>query len=186
MNNIINEHRQEQNKIIIDNQLYKNKNIIKSMLIYDEKKYKEFKEKYKTNLEEIIKFTNRYNNRRYRLIKRIKKMIEIKEDNQEIKFCTWTIKNEYMKLDHKRILKDMYKNYIYVINVDYSAKGRKHYHGIIITNEKLNPWKYGRCNFKKINTINENSLGKYILKLSYHALKCNTKFEKVMYSRIKK
>lgn len=180
------EYREKQNKIIIENGLYKNIELLDKIRVYDLEKYKEFEKKYNTNLKEIIKFKNRYENRRYRLIKRIKKMIELKNENEELKFCTWTIKNEYMKLDHKRILKEMYKNNMYCINVDYGANGRKHYHGIVVTTKKLEAWKYGNCKFETINTLNEHTLGKYILKLSYHALKCNTKFEKVIYSRINK
>lgn len=89
-----------------------------------------------------------------------------------------------MNLNHNRILKKLYNKYDYIINVDYgSLNGRKHYHGIILTNEEPISWQYGFCNFKKIDNCNTKALSTYIIKLTRHSLKVN---EKIIYSRGKR
>ena len=118
-----------------------------------------------------------------RINKRIKKMLKNK-----CWFCTWTIKEKNLNKNHTRKLKELYNGKNYIINCDYGTKtNRKHYHGIIESEEEPIKWEYGYCKFIEIE-INEDAtskrISKYINKLTAHALKENT--EKIIYSRTKK
>lgn len=122
----------------------------------------------------------------YKKFKRIKSRIE-KMNIDKIYFCTWTISDNYMSLNHRRILKNLYSGYNYVINVDFGkSTNRKHYHGIIESDLEPIKWKYGFCKFVKVNPKDASSLAKYINKFSNHAIKDSTlSEERILYSRKK-
>lgn len=79
----------------------------------------------------------------------------------------------------------------YVANIDYgSQNGREHYHAVILLDRKsfkYDLWyrRYGAVNVKTIvNSVNSPTrLGKYISKLTNHAIKVTCRGNRIIYSR---
>ena len=134
------------------------------------------------NYIELHKMIKSNNEKSTRIKKRIYKMIK-----NQCWFCTYTIEDKYMNKDHARKLKEINKGKNYIINVDYGkTTNRKHYHGIIESEEEPKKWEYGYCKMIPINLIEEKeikNITKYINKLTAHTLKDSTKREKIIYSR---
>ena len=115
-------------------------------------------------------------------IKRIKNRLD-KMKKEQLWFCTWTIEEKYLCRDHTRKLKELYKGYNYIINVDYGTiNERKHYHGVIESPEEPTSWDYGFCKMIKVKN-NSKKLREYLIKLTYHTIKKTTKEERIIYSR---
>lgn len=111
-------------------------------------------------------------------------------------FITFTISNENLNLS-KKTFTNVIKQTInskttiqkWIVNDDYSPKKeRLHYHGILFSDEEIKKdsikWKYGFVQVKPILVFNKKALGRYIAKLSHHALKEGV--VKIIYSRNKK
>lgn len=146
-----------------------------------EKQLKSLIEYYSIDIIETTKAINRNKQKYYRL----KKRIEFLLSKGQCWFCTWTISDNNMTKDHRRKLKEIYKNIPYIINVDYAPKtNRKHYHGVILSDVAPNTWDYGFCKFIKINK-DSKFISSYMLKFTAHALKCGTEKENILYSRCK-
>lgn len=109
-------------------------------------------------------------------------------------FVTFTIDNHYLSksLQFERFLKQVLNiNKIekYMFNPDLSPKkGRLHFHALVYTNEILQPneleWRFGFIDLRQVTVFNKKALGKYITKLTNHALKGTT--PKIYYSRKKR
>lgn len=126
--------------------------------------------------------------RKYRLFKRIKEMLS----KGECLWLTFTFDDKKIHgIDDERQLYYVKKwlrkwTLEYVLNVDYGVKnGRKHYHAIALVDKIVDYTDYeiGALNGSKINNKNYQALGNYIIKLTNHALKNSTKFEKIIFSR---
>ena len=75
----------------------------------------------------------------------------------------------------------------YVANIDFGEQnGREHYHAVVLADKvSLSDWEqYGFGNAKKVRKKTDNvALGKYIGKLTNHAIKATTKGNRAIYSR---
>lgn len=140
---------------------------------------------------EVAKQIDLINNAKWqkqkRCLNRVSKMVlHGMENNIPCYFVTLTFTNETLeRLDSltRRRYVSRYARSLdavdYYCNIDYGEKnGREHYHGVILGgNQKWSEWeKYG---FFKIETIgndhtDEIRIGKYITKLSNHAIKEST------------
>ena len=146
-----------------------------------ESQLKSLIEYYSIDLLETTKTINRNKQKYYRL----KKRIEFLLSKGQCWFCTWTISDDNMNKDHRRKLKEIYKDKAYIINVDYALKtNRKHYHGVILCPDCPTPWSYGFCKFIKIKK-DSPFVASYMLKFTAHALKVGTEKENILYSRCK-
>ena len=149
---------------------------------------------YDSNLEnELVKiidskgidiqvYTKLINNNKQKFY-RLHKKLEFLLSHGICYFCTWTISDDNMNKDHRRKLKELYKGMNYIINVDYAPNtNRKHYHGVILSEDLPKSWDYGFCKFMKINT-SSRFIAKYINKFTAHALKIGTEKESIIYSK---
>lgn len=135
--------------------------------------------KNKYNFKQLEKDIKSYIGKKKRIKTRIQKM-----NPNNLWFATYTINDKSMNKDHIRKLRDLNKNNRYIINVDYGHKNsRKHYHGIIESENEPITWNYGFCKFIKVGNVNEQALAKYINKITNHAIKDTA--EKIIYSRKK-
>lgn len=128
--------------------------------------------------------------------KRLAKRIENINLNGNGYFLTLTFTNEVLDNTSKetrrkyvaRTLKAISNNY--VANIDYGDKtNREHYHALIESNGKpmLNEWRdtMGYVDIAKIGKKKSDitKLAKYTSKLTYHALKTSTNYERLIYSK---
>lgn len=144
-----------------------------------ENQLKSLIEFYSIDLIETTKAINRNKQKYYR----VQKKIEFLLNRGQCWFCTWTISDDNMNKDHRRKLKEIYKNVPYIINVDYAPKtNRKHYHGVIMSEQEPSSWDYGFTKFIKINK-NSKFISSYMNKFTAHALKEGTQRENILYSR---
>ena len=138
---------------------------------------------------EAMKINNCSYHRAMRLKKRIAEYLQM----GQCIFLTLTFTDETLKNTNEETRKKYVKRYLkscsnyYIANIDYGKKNeREHYHAIILS-EKINykMWhKYGAIKGEKIrsNGISEKRLGKYISKLTNHAIKETTKRNAIIYS----
>jgi len=111
-------------------------------------------------------------------------------------FLTYTFTNDTLKKYQnveslrrfvRRHLNSLGCQVRYIANIDYGSKNdRVHYHAIVQT-DYIDPttWSYGALNVKRITNPNSRALGKYISKLTNHAIKDTAKCNRVIYSRYK-
>ena len=143
-------------------------------------------------LKECVRINKAYFNRVSRLKDRVKSMLL----NGSCSFLTLTFTNDTLaKTDYlkRRVFVSRYlksQNAPYIANIDFGAKnGREHYHAIIQSkNIDLSAWrKFGNINVEVIRNTNIEQdsvkLGKYISKLTNHAIKETTKRSCLIYSR---
>ena len=150
---------------------------------------------------EEISCAMKINSSYYKKLGRVKsKLVKMENDCLDnlnkfnMVFLTFTF-NDY-SLNHnnsdslKQAVRRFLKKYCvrYVANVDYGAtNGRKHFHAVALVDGKLNykKWSYGALNGRKVN-LNETApkrMAKYVTKLSLHAIKETTGFNRLIYSR---
>lgn len=112
-------------------------------------------------------------------------------------FTTLTFTDDILKSTSETTRKAYVKRYLkscsdyYIANIDYGGKnGREHYHAIVLADKlDYSLWhKYGAIKGEKIRAdgISENKLGKYISKLTNHAIKETTKRNAIIYSSVNK
>lgn len=136
----------------------------------------------------------------YRKLSRVKSKLIKMEDccfqnsNLNMVFLTFTFDDYSLSHNNADSLKQAVRRFLkqygikYVANVDYGARnGRKHFHAVALIDGKLNYklWNYGALNGRKVN-LNESAskrMSKYITKLSLHAIKETTQFNRLIYSR---
>ena len=136
----------------------------------------------------------------YKKLGRVKsKLIKMEEccfqnPNLKMVFLTFTFDNYSLTHNNADSLKQAVRRFLkrygikYVANVDYGAiNGRKHFHAVALIEGELNYklWNYGALNGRKVN-LNETAskrMSKYITKLSLHAIKESTQFNRLIYSR---
>ena len=114
--------------------------------------------------------------------------------NLNMIFLTFTFDDYSITHNNSDSLKQAVRRHLkqycikYVANVDYGARnGRKHFHAVALVEGKLDftKWNYGALNGRKVN-LNETAskrMSKYITKLSLHAIKETTQFNRLIYSR---
>lgn len=131
-----------------------------------------------------------------RVKRKLTKMEECCFQNQNLKmvFLTFTFNNYSLTHNNADSLKQAVRRFLkkyaikYVANVDYGSRnGRKHFHAVALIDGELNYklWNYGALNGRKVN-LNESAskrMSKYITKLSLHAIKESTQFNRLIYSR---
>ena len=137
----------------------------------------------------------------YKKLGRVKsKLIKMEEScfensNLNMVFLTFTFNDYALSHNNADSLKQAVRRFLkehsikYVANVDYGARnGRKHFHAVALIDGKLNYklWKsYGALNGRKVN-LNDTApkrMAKYVTKLSLHAIKESTGFNRLIYSR---
>ena len=137
----------------------------------------------------------------YKKLGRVKsKLIKMEEScfentNLNMVFLTFTFNDYALTHNNADSLKQAVRRFLkqhsikYVANVDYGAiNGRKHFHAVALIDGKLNYklWQsYGALNGRKVN-LNETApkrMAKYVTKLSLHAIKESTGFNRLIYSR---
>ena len=136
----------------------------------------------------------------YKKLGRVKsKLIKMEEScfensNLNMVFLTFTFDDYSLTHNNSDSLKQAVRRHLkqycikYVANVDYGARnGRKHFHAVALIEGELNYklWNYGALNGRKVN-LNETAskrMSKYITKLSLHAIKESTQFNRLIYSR---
>ena len=151
-----------------------------------------------SGIRECHRINRNNDNKRYRLRKRLKKML----DSGICFFITLTftdevLKNTSEKTRRKYVIEclDSFAERGFIGNIDFGIDDnythREHYHAVVgvdnIDNKDCKLWRYGSLNFEKIR-VNDNSikaLPKYIIKLTNHALKDSCKQNRLIYSRKK-
>ena len=136
----------------------------------------------------------------YKKLGRVKsKLIKMEQmcfENPNLKmvFLTFTFDDYSLTHNNSDSLKQAVRRHLkqycikYVANVDYGARnGRKHFHAVALVEGKLDftKWNYGALNGRKVN-LNETAskrMAKYVTKLSLHAIKESTGFNRLIYSR---
>lgn len=142
---------------------------------------------------EATKINNCSYHRSIRLKNRIKQYLEL----GECKFLTLTFTDDTLNTTSEETRKKYIKRYLkqvsdyYIANIDYGGKnGREHYHAIVVSNNvNYSPWhKYGAIKGETIRTngVSDVKLGKYISKLTNHAIKETTKRNAIIYSSVNK
>lgn len=133
---------------------------------------------------------------RQRKAKNLKEKIQFQLEQGTAYFITLTFSDDTLKNTNEstrrkyvtRLLKSISSHY--VANIDYGKKkGREHYHAV--SNAPITPdlWLYGLTWCQEIGKTDSTavSIGKYITKLTNHALKDTTngrsRFRTVIYSR---
>ena len=150
---------------------------------------------------EEISCAMQINSSYYKKLGRVKsKLIKMEEScfensNLNMVFLTFTFNDYALSHNNADSLKQAVRRFLkehsikYVANVDYGAtNGRKHFHAVALIDGKLNYklWQsYGALNGRKVN-LNETAskrMAKYVTKLSLHAIKESTGFNRLIYSR---
>lgn len=133
-----------------------------------------------------------YNAYRKRL-QRLKKRVSIILNSNKAIFLTLTFNDKtlaqydliFLKTYVRKFLKSQCSNY--VCNVDYgSLNNRLHFHALVVPKNDLidyNLYSLGAINGRKVYCPNSTRLSRYILKLSYHAIKDSTDNNRLIYSR---
>lgn len=124
---------------------------------------------------------------RARRRQRVAGRIELMVMGGEAVFVTLTFTDEIFartsaatrKVYVKRFLASVCK--VYVANIDFGKKNeREHFHAVVGSRFDPTTWKYGNCDVKAIRYGNSDRVGKYITKLSFHAIKTP---QRVIFSR---
>lgn len=134
--------------------------------------------------------SNRLLTSRYRKYSRAKKYIKKIIDANESVFITLTFTDDVIQNTNPitrrkyvaRFLKEQCP--YYVANIDYSpGKQREHYHGVCSNRIDMSKWSYGFVWCEVIHTkgVEDNSVARYITKLTSHAFKVNS--TRLLYSR---
>ena len=178
--------------------LYKNDNIYNHntgelIMTLDDAKFYDMIYFNDSDYIEATKINNCAYHRAIRLKKKIEKMLSM----GNCVFLTLTFTNDILESTTEKTRKTYVKRYLkscsdyYIANIDYGKKNdREHYHAIILTdkvNYKL--WhKIGAIKGERIraNGVSETKLGKYISKLTNHAIKETTKRNAIIYSSLNK
>lgn len=125
-----------------------------------------------------------------RLYHRIREMVQ----DGAATFITLTFSPERMGRTSRQTRRDYVRKYLralnvpYVANIDYGGEnGREHYHAVIAS-QKLNYklWhKNGGLDGEKVrcSDLSSKKMGKYISKLTNHAIKATARACRVIYSR---
>ena len=136
----------------------------------------------------------------YKKLGRVKsKLIKMEQmcfenSNLNMIFLTFTFDDYSITHNNSDSLKQAVRRFLkrygikYVANVDYGARnGRKHFHAVALVEGKLDftKWNYGALNGRKVNLnlTASKRMAKYITKLSLHAIKESTQFNRLIYSR---
>lgn len=146
--------------------------------------------------EEDIKEGRRINNASYQRSKRLKEKIAKYLQLGKCVFATLTFEdrlfNETSEETRRRYVARFLKSQsdYYIANIDYGKENhREHYHAIIVSdNIDKGAWSYGYDYYEKIRCDNLSAVkvGKYISKLTNHAIKETTKRCCYIYSRLPK
>lgn len=144
------------------------------------------------SIDDYIREEKVYNAYRKRLQRLKKRVSTILASNKAI-FLTLTFNDNslsrydfiFLKTAVRKFLKSQCSNY--VCNADYgSLNNRLHFHALVVPINDLidySLYPYGAINGRKVYLSNTTRLSRYILKLSYHAIKDSTDNNRLIYSR---
>jgi len=124
---------------------------------------------------------------------KIKKRITFIIEQPFSYFITFTLTNDYLKLNFntytKKIRQSLKGSKLWIANSDYGSKNdRLHFHAVacyidqLDYNTVLSVWQYGSVDFKPIIRKDEKSIREYILKTTNHALKLSV--GRIIYGRL--
>ena len=133
------------------------------------------------------------NHATYKRNKRLKDTIESMLCDYECFFLTLTFTDDTMQRNSAESRRKYVRRFLsevseqYVANIDFGEKnGREHYHAVCGADSLIDhkAWIYGNIDFKHVRTPNDYvALGKYIGKLTNHAIKNTTRGTRIIYSR---
>lgn len=138
----------------------------------------------------FIKECRRINQANYKRIDRLKNRISLYLNKGQCIFATLTFDDYVLNNTSVETRRKYVSRYLksisdyYIANIDYGDKTeREHYHALIVIDYISVKWNYGFTWFEKIHNLNSDSLGRYISKLTNHAIKESTKRCCYIYSR---
>lgn len=137
------------------------------------------------------------NNCHYHRSKRLEERIKDYLSKGTCIFLTLTFTDDTLKRTSTETRKKYVKNYLksvsdyYVANIDFGRQNeREHYHAVVLgDNLDYTKWhKLGAIKGEKIRSqgVSEKKLGKYISKLTNHAIKETTRRNAIIYSSVNK
>lgn len=188
-------------KLILDMNLHKirqefDKNIKENNGYFNEDLIIEMYEKYGELFDIAKQFNNNFFQRKSRVYKRIKSIIE---DELPSYFLTLTFNDDVLyntkkKTRREYVSKFLKNNYVdYVANIDFGDENeREHYHAVVLSQTLIKGrsvnWYYGFSNKKKIRntTKSHKKITNYLLKLTNHAMKTFMLNDRFIYCRKKR
>lgn len=140
-------------------------------------------------IEDAFRFCSCESQRRKRLVERMKNMFE----KGNCLFLTLTFTDSVLESTSADSRRQYVRRFLsavsreYVGNIDYGGQnGREHYHAVVLADSvPLAEWRqYGNINVKRVYRGDKSArkLGRYVLKLVNHSLKCED-FHSLIYSR---
>lgn len=173
--------------------------LVEHLLNYDDSTYYEFLKKISVLHEDeelwrAWQEAEKINHASYKRNKRLKDTIEQMLWNGDCYFLTLT----FSDLTFKRVSDKVRRRYVsyalkniaadYVANIDYGElNGREHYHAVIQSDIEpdLSAWsRFGFYHVQKVRSDDDFiKLGKYVGKLTNHAIKNTTRGARIIYSR---
>ena len=162
---------------------------------------------------ETVKEARKINKATFYRYNRLRDRVSTMLDSGNCIWCTFTFDDDALKTspDTRRQYVRRYLNAFncpYIANIDYGhdneyisrhkkvQKGteREHYHALILIDKMPLTWSNGWCFYERVKTKDkegnklenvDRKIGKYISKLTNHAIKESTKGCRVIYSRMK-
>ncbi len=141
--------------------------------------------------KEMWKEAEKINNATYHRVKRLKKRIEIMLAFNKCQFLTFTFTDKIFASTSELTRRRYVTRYLdslncedYVANIDFGEEnGREHYHAVVAKDFfDYTTWSYGNLDGELCNK-NAKALGKYVAKLTNHAIKETTKRSSLIYCR---
>ena len=146
--------------------------------------------------EDAVATAEKINAAKYKRDKRAEKYIEQMLWFGSCVFVTLTFRDDVLAVTSKETRRRYVLRYLksqseyYIANIDYGAKnGREHYHAVVCADKvDCKAWQCGAVNVRKVvgardSSIDADRIGKYISKLTHHAIKQTTKSSRIIYSR---
>lgn len=146
--------------------------------------------------EETVATAEKINAAKYKRDKRAENYIEQMLWFGSCVFVTLTFRDDVLKVTSKDTRRKYVLRYLksqseyYIANIDYGAKnGREHYHAVVCADTvDVKGWNYGAMKAQKVGgghggKVDTVRIGKYIAKLTHHAIKATTKSSRIIYSR---
>ena len=147
----------------------------------------------KTYGEEAVATAEKINAAKYKRDKRAEEHIENMLWFGPCVFVTLTFRDDVLNVTTKETRRKYVTRYLkhqseyYIANIDYGEKnGREHYHAVVSADMvDVKAWPYGAMKAQKVSDGENDAvrIGKYISKLTNHAIKATTKSSRIIYSR---
>ena len=146
--------------------------------------------------EDAVATAEKINAAKYKRDKRAENYIEQMLWFSPCVFVTLTFRDDVLKVTSKDTRRKYVLRYLksqseyYIANIDYGEKyGREHYHAVVCADMvDVKGWNYGAMKAQKVGgghggKVDAVRIGKYISKLTHHAIKQTTKGSRIIYSR---